>query len=381
MSVYIDSEKELVRIAKRENNSKRGYLIVNPLQGKHVPVSPGAAFALFDRLAAVVESAYPGETLLLAGFAETATAIGAYLAVRLSSLYIQTTREVVDGAEYLYFTESHSHATEQKLVRDELDEMIGRAGRIIFVEDEVTTGNTILGIMDLMEKRYPGRTAFSVASLLNGMDDTALARYRERGTGLHYLVKTSHQGYERQAEQVPENGRYFEKNVSRPSVRVQTAVLAGCPDARRCLSGPRYLEACEALWEKVRLRNDFSGAGSVLVLGTEEFMFPAMYIAEKIEKSGRNVRCHATTRSPIAVSCLEGYPLFARYALESLYEDGRKTYIYNLKKYDCVLIFTDAKEPWEAGVRSLINAVSSCGNQSIFLYVCRESIALRNGDS
>ncbi len=35
------TECELVRIAKRENNRKRNYLVVNPLQGKHIPVSPG----------------------------------------------------------------------------------------------------------------------------------------------------------------------------------------------------------------------------------------------------------------------------------------------------------------------------------------------------
>lgn len=30
-----------LRIAKRYNNPKRSYLLVNPLQAKHIPVSPG----------------------------------------------------------------------------------------------------------------------------------------------------------------------------------------------------------------------------------------------------------------------------------------------------------------------------------------------------
>ena len=38
---HMYTECELVRIAKRENNRKRNYLVVNPLQGKHIPVSPG----------------------------------------------------------------------------------------------------------------------------------------------------------------------------------------------------------------------------------------------------------------------------------------------------------------------------------------------------
>ena len=32
-------ENDLVRIAKRENNIRRKYLVVNPLQGKHVPIT------------------------------------------------------------------------------------------------------------------------------------------------------------------------------------------------------------------------------------------------------------------------------------------------------------------------------------------------------
>ena len=39
----------------------------------------------------------------------------------------------------------------------------------------------------------------------------------------------------------------------------------------------------------------------ILVIGTEEFMFPALYIGRKMEKEGAEVRCHSTTRSPIAV--------------------------------------------------------------------------------
>ena len=88
-------ESDLIRIAKRENNKKRNYLIVNRLQGKHMPVSPGKAFELFDELADVVKREYKEERLLLIGFAETATAIGARLAVRLDSFYMQTTREEI----------------------------------------------------------------------------------------------------------------------------------------------------------------------------------------------------------------------------------------------------------------------------------------------
>ena len=69
---------DLVKIAKRENNTKRSYLYVNPVQGKHVPVSPSLPLLLFSALAAKIESRYPEERLLVIGFAETATAIGSF---------------------------------------------------------------------------------------------------------------------------------------------------------------------------------------------------------------------------------------------------------------------------------------------------------------
>ena len=144
------TQEQLVGIAKRENNSKRTYLVVNKEQGKHIPVSPKKAFAMFDALAEKLQGAYEGESLLLVGFAETATAIGARLSIRLHTGYIQTTREQIDGVSYLFFSEAHSHATEQKLVREDIRAVLDRIDRIVFVEDEVTTGNTILNIIHIL---------------------------------------------------------------------------------------------------------------------------------------------------------------------------------------------------------------------------------------
>ena len=118
------TEKDLVKIAKRENNTKRNYLVVDPLQGKHIPVVPSKALDLFAALADTFREKYKDEKLLLVGFAETATAIGAQAAITVGADYIQTTREVIPGVNYLFFSEEHSHATEQKLVKDDIDRAI-----------------------------------------------------------------------------------------------------------------------------------------------------------------------------------------------------------------------------------------------------------------
>jgi len=95
--------EEIVSIAKRENNAKRLYLVVNRLQGKHVPAAPCASMEMFHALAKKVKEAYKGQPLLAIGFAETATAIGAAIAAELDLPYIQTTRESIPGVGYLDF--------------------------------------------------------------------------------------------------------------------------------------------------------------------------------------------------------------------------------------------------------------------------------------
>lgn len=366
--MYIESE--LVSIAKRENNPKRNYLVVNRLQGKHIPVSPQRAFALFDALAERVKGAFGQEALLLAGFAETATAIGARLAVKLGAGYIQTTREQIPGAEYLLFLESHSHATEQKVVKNGLEEILSGVGRMVFVEDEVTTGNTILHIIDLLEREYPGKVKYAVASILNGMDSEAEERYRRRQIDFLYLVKTDHAGYAKTAELYAGDGRYLPADVT-PHPSAEQYPLHTYLNARRYVQGEAYGEACASLWRQAKKLAGTGGGKRILVLGTEEFMYPALYVGSCLERCGNTVKCHATTRSPIAVSSEADYPVHCRYELESLYEEGRRTFVYDLAQYDSVWILTDANPLVQKGADSLVNALRRCGNEDIKLFCWR----------
>ena len=82
---------DTLRIAKRYNNPKRSYLLVNPLQAKHIPVSPAAALEMMGALGDQVAAKYP-EARLVIGFAETATAIGAAVAARLGPCLLYTSR-------------------------------------------------------------------------------------------------------------------------------------------------------------------------------------------------------------------------------------------------------------------------------------------------
>lgn len=362
------TEEELVRIARRENNTKRNYLVVNRLQGKHVPVSPAKAMGMFHELGNLVKEKYLNERLLLIGFAETATAIGAAIAASIGCFYMQTTRELIDDAEYLFFSEAHSHATEQKLVRGDIESVITKIDRIIFIEDEVTTGNTILNIVRLIGKEYPTDVKFAVASLLNGMDEEAKERYRQHGIALHFLVKTNHNAYGKKAECAAGDGTYIRPDKTQCIRNGQNHRMSfpGFLDARRLVEGTKYQKACDELWEQIAKQIDFLEYQKILVLGTEEFMYPALYTGKKIEELGKEVLFHATTRSPIEASKEADYPLHTRYELASFYEEERTTYLYNIGKYDAVLILTDAKSEYPSSRNSIINALQQNGNTEIY---------------
>lgn len=387
------TEAELVRIAKRENNTRRKYLVVNRLQGKHIPVSPKEALQMFRSLAELIKEAYPSERLLMVGFAETATAIGAAVAIECQTAYMQTTREVIDGVDYLYFSESHSHATEQKLVKTDLDKIIGKTDRIVFIEDEVTTGNTILNIVRLIQKTYAQPVSFAVASILNGMNEEALENYKNLKIPVHYLVKTAHDTYteiaeqyqadgtchictkpqEKEVEQQKEVQQQIEMQQTKEAQQpIEVQEISGWINARRLHTADTYKQACEQLWQEIQQKYGYTKytketetGRRILVLGTEEFMYPALYVGAKLEEAGYTVRMHATTRSPIAVSKEEKYPLHTRYELASLYDKNRTTFVYDLAEYEEVLVLTDAQKQETEGWESLQRALTLNHNRQI----------------
>lgn len=355
-------QNDLVRIAKRQNNNRRNYLVINQLQGKHIPVLPSKALEMFESLAKTFHDEYKDESLLLIGFAETATAIGAAVAAEVGGLYIQTTREILSDVTYLFFSEEHSHATEQKLVKEDMDEVGSNVDRIVFVEDEVTTGKTVLNIIDVLEKTYGKKWRYSVVSLINGMEERHMEQYRMRGIPLHYLVKTDHSSYSEIANRYLENGAY-EAAKCLESHKIEYIESFPRMDARRLVDAAAYRRACKMFWEDLRAEIKWEKFERILVLGTEEFMYPALYIAHQIEKTGKEVRFHATTRSPIAVSAEKGYPLYERWELKSLYDRNRTTYLYNVGRYDCVFVITDAVD--KEGEESLFSALAERGNDTI----------------
>lgn len=393
--------EELIALAKRENNSKRSFLLVNRLQGKHIPVSPTRSLELFSALAEKIRPPLPGKPhfpgekdfpfispqeslpslpqnngaesrLLVIGFAETATAIGAHIAIALGARYIQTTRESYENCRYLCFSEEHSHASEQKLIRDPLDDAIEQISDILFVEDEITTGKTIRNIVTLLRRTYGKRLRFHAASLINGMEADSLRLFEEEEIRCYFLLRTDHSTCDLAAERIPADGGVLslyprERETGCSSRTEETSLcfseIPGGVNTRRLCRAKDYERACLDLIRRLAETFDkelHTASQRILVLGTEECMYPAIFVGSHLESLGHQVWTHSTTRSPICVSSDEGYPLQTRAEICSPYESSRKTFLYNLASYDSIYVITDAEHRG-----TLVPALLACGNRKI----------------
>lgn len=343
-------EQDIITIAKRDNNTKRPFLLVNPLQGKHLPVSPTKSLELFKTLADKVFSnkEIDFSNTLIIGFAETATAIGAGLSyfAPFPTAYIQTTRESYPEEDFLYFMEEHSHATDQTVIKKFLDLKLKEHCHIIFAEDEVTTGKTIKNCIKILKKTYPDcNFTFSIASILNGMKEKKLDSFKEKGININFLLPVPHYDY----EEILSNYTYDPSllcQCRRESASFEQHSFGNYANTRLGVVSHEYGALCENFAKQVISQLDLETLEQkkILVLGTEEFMFPGIFLGSYIEKHTKNnVSFHATTRSPILPSTDSNYPIRRRYCLSSFYEQERTTYLYNLDKYDLVLVVTDSQ--------------------------------------
>lgn len=369
--------EELVGIAERDNNRKRNYLYVNRLQGKHIPVSPEKCIRLFTQLGERVNKEAKNEKITVIGFAETATAIGATIASHLGNNihYIHTTREDRFGIENtVNFEEEHSHATEQKLYCIDAKRYLYEADRLIFVEDEISTGKTILNfIHSLKNNKYiKDNQVIEVVSIINGMVENDVNKFDELGINSNFLIKI--QNHKQILEFPIKESNWKDKDISNIKTQipiVEQHEIKGNIDPRLGISVHIYEEAIKKLEDSILdiINHKISENTKLLVLGTEEFMYPAIKVAYAIEKKwGNEVKVHATTRSPILPKKDLDYPIESRFELRSFYEESRKTFIYNLDYYDKVIIIsdTDNVENWNLGFNSLVDKLKDFGCREIY---------------
>ena len=373
--------EQILRLAKRYNNTKRLYSLVNPIQGKHVPSRASEALEMMRCLGEKLAARYPAARLVI-GFAETATAIGAAVADCFGEdcVYIHTTREKIEQVSlWVNFLEEHSHATDQNLCGDFLSQWLERTPQVIIIDDELSTGKTVINMVNQLRRQFPqaqGKTMVA-ASLINRLSEENLSRFAQAGIVSECLLKLSDEDYtKRVADYEIEEAEDFRQYAGTAAVE-RRRIPGGLPNPRTGLLAREYTRKCEEAAAQIcsAIGHRFAENEKVLVLGTEECMYPALILGRAIEKQGlaSPVISYATTRSPIGICSQKGYPVHNGAKLGSLYEEERITYLYNLDQYGQVIIVSDSGEKNPQGLKNLAEALNHYGCKNLLYWEGKSS--------
>ena len=356
--------EDIIHMAKRQNNPKRDFLFINQYLGKHLSVSAQEALLyqkqLYNKIVNhILDAKLENQKILIVGFAETATALAQnimHFALEPNQPltvvgYTQTTRESIQSNQYINisFEEEHSHATTQKLYFDpQLEYDI-----ILFIEDEITTGNTILNFIKAFKKHQPNKQ-YIVASLLNWQNEEATQTFKDKNIATISLtrgsIKTETPSFELEAGQ-RKNHYHLTKFIFNPRLPLSK-------DAFR-----HYQKAIANFSKWAHLQKP-----KTLVIGTEENMFIPMHFAAYLHADFK-----ATTRSPITPSMSADYPIHSQFVLNSAYNPERVTYLYNInvEEYDhYVLVLEESNPIFEKQITQLLGQYGSVTiiNQKDFYY-------------
>ncbi|WP_275560834.1 phosphoribosyltransferase domain-containing protein, partial [Streptomyces sp. 5-6(2022)] len=161
--------RELLGLALRRN-PKRAHLLVSNVLGKHVPQRPatvhGAGVRLGRRVRELLGDEAAARAVVL-GYAETATGLGHSVADGLAlAPYLHSTRRPVPGVATVGgFEEEHSHATSHLLLPEDPG-FLASTGPLVLVDDEFSTGRTVLNTIAALHRRFP-RDHYVVVALVD----------------------------------------------------------------------------------------------------------------------------------------------------------------------------------------------------------------------
>ncbi|UIZ12625.1 phosphoribosyltransferase [Streptomyces sp. R527F] len=349
--------RELLGLALRRN-PKRAHLLVSNVLGKHVPQRPsvvyGAGYGLGERVRALLGEEEARRAVVL-GYAETATGLGHAVADGLRDApYLHSTRRPVAGvAQAGGFEEAHSHATSHLLLPEDPGLLAGgaEASTLVLVDDEFSTGNTVLNTIRALHELHPrGRYVIvALVDMRSPADRDRLTAFAAeigarvdlvtRSTGTvtlpdgvlergQALVAAQEAEAAREAEAAGTAREAGEASASAPSAapapapvtRVDVAWPAGVPDGGRHGFTPAHRAALEAALPGMAERiADALGAGArqgrVLVLGFEELMYAPLRLGTALEETlgaDAEVRYSTTTRSPVLAVDDPGYAIRTR---------------------------------------------------------------------
>ena len=374
-NIYNIKIEDLISIGYRNNNSKRSFLFISKVLGKHIEIRPNMCKVIGLLLASIIFGENRETSLFLKyiknqnlyeekirdaikliyktkdkvtvlGFAETATGLGmAVASVIEDSYYITTTREDIKGIKPLFnFEEEHSHSTTHKCFPKEPNKL-KEADKIILVDDEITTGNSMLNIIKELSK-VTNVKKYIILSILDLRNIQDRNRYKEfiYENSLDIQVKSLISG----EISTEENKKYFSEeemiiNEVSPVTELKIMTRRGKYLRDTGRFGVNFKDIIKIEDECIKVANEIQKIvgkdKKLLVLGHGENIYIPSRIASYLYG---DIYFRSTTRSPIYCLKEKEYLINER---NIYFNNGDKYYLYNKtsieNEYDYVILVVE----------------------------------------
>lgn len=362
-------------------NKKRQFLFVSKVIAKHLAVHPALALGTGSLLASllmeksglspipqrhrIIEMIRSGtvcpetsreslayratlpERTVFIGMAETATGLGHAVFHHFdAAAYIHTTREEIVGASPAFvFEEEHSHATSHKVFAPA--GMLEDAETIVLVDDEISTGNTLLNLIEALNAQFPGKKYISL-SILDWRSDSQKRKLdkmaKDSGLEIDVLSLLSG-GFTLNHSESPEEGEMaFLKGTGTAKLNraaqipaIELSSITGqryLPFTGRFgLTSSRHLEIDEWAAETAKT---VTGSKKPLVIGIGENMYLPLRFALAL---GGDARVQTATRSPIFSAAENDYPINEKVRFQLPDAEDINHFLYNISNVDTDRIY------------------------------------------
>ncbi|MGV0082764.1 phosphoribosyltransferase domain-containing protein [Rahnella aceris] len=341
------SLESLFDIAERRN-PKRAFLFVSKVLGRHIPISPAIMRSAYRQLAQQIPADLP-QPVLFIGMAETAVGLGAGVFDEASKVfdevvYLTSTRHPVDGELICEFKEDHSHATDHLLYHPAdpaLRAHVSNARTLVLIDDEATTGKTFINLLEAL-RTEAGLTAVErvVTVTLTDWSGSAITEQCPLPVTPVSLVQGDWHWERKPDAPVP----------VMPNVNV-TATGSVAITGKQSWGRLGMATAARDLGTTITA----SAGEKILVLGSGEFVWEPLLLAERLELQGAEVRFSCTTRSPIST----GFAIESAIAFTDNYGLGIPNFVYNVahQQFDRILLCIET--PAESVDRALLAALEA----------------------
>lgn len=375
-------------------NKKRQFLFVSKLIAKHLAVHPALALGTGSLLASLLmeksgippipqaqqiaemiesgevcletsrqalayRAALPERTVFI-GMAETATGLGHAVFHHFDEAsYIHTTREEIIGVSPTFvFEEEHSHATSHRVYAPA--GMLEDAGTIVLIDDEISTGNTLVNLITALDAQFPGKKYISLSILdwRNKSQKQKLAKLAEaRNLAIEVLSLLAGE-FTLYHSDSPEEGdvpllRETGSAVPNRSAQIPPVAYASAGGQRYLpftgrfgLTSGRHLEIGQWAEQTAKM---VKAADKPLVIGIGENMYLPLRFGLAL---GGDVKVQTATRSPIFAAEEEGYPIKEKVLFKLPDAEDVNHFLYNISKVDTDRIYLLAEsvveeESWQ----------------------------------